>query len=90
MINQPARGKTCDAILGIVEEGKEIIKDFEEFEALVEHYEISRYSTLRTWAAQIGLNDAIDLLEETLGEERKTDELLTELADASVNWQAAA
>jgi ferritin-like metal-binding protein YciE len=90
MINQPARGKTCDAILGIVEEGKEIIKDFEEFEALVEHYEISRYSTLRTWAAQIGLNDAIDLLEETLGEEKKTDELLTELADASVNWQAAA
>jgi len=90
MINQPARGKTCDAILGIVEEGKEIIKDFEEFQALVEHYEISRYSTLRTWAAQIGLNDAIDLLEETLGEEKKTDELLTELADASVNWQAAA
>jgi ferritin-like metal-binding protein YciE len=90
MINQPARGKTCDAILGIVEEGKEIIKDFEEFQALVEHYEISRYSTLRTCAAQIGLNDAIDLLEETLGEERKTDELLTELADASVNWQAAA
>ena len=63
MINQPARGKTCDAILGIVEEGKEIIKDFEEFQALVERYEISRYSTLRTWAAQIGLNDAIDLLE---------------------------
>jgi ferritin-like metal-binding protein YciE len=90
MINQPARGKTCDAILGIVEEGKEIIKDFEEFQALVEHYEISRYSTLRTWAAQIGLNDAIDLLEETLGEEKKTDGLLTELADASVNWQAAA
>ena len=85
MINQPARGKTCDAILGIVEEGKEIIKDFEEFQSLVEHYEISRYSTLRTWAAQIGLNDAIDLLEETLGEEKKTDELLTELADASVN-----
>jgi ferritin-like metal-binding protein YciE len=95
MINQPARGKTCDAILGIVEEGKEIIKDFEEFQALalglpagaqtVEHYEMSRYSTLRTWAAQIGLNDAIDLLEETLGEEKKTDELLTELADASVN-----
>ena len=85
MINQPARGKTCDAILGIVEEGKEIIKDFEEFQALVEHYEISRYSTLRTWAAQIGLNDAVDLLEETLGEEKKTDELLTELADASVN-----
>jgi ferritin-like metal-binding protein YciE len=90
MINQPARGKTCDAILGIVEEGKEIIKDFEEFQALVEHYEISRYSTLRTWAAQIGLNDAVDLLEETLGEERKTDELLTELADASVNWQRTA
>jgi ferritin-like metal-binding protein YciE len=61
-----------------------------KFQALVEHYEISRYSTLRTWAAQIGLNDAIDLLEETLGEEKKTDELLTELADASVNWQAAA
>jgi ferritin-like metal-binding protein YciE len=82
-----------------VEEGKEIIKDFEEFQALalglpagaqtVEHYEISRYSTQNV-AARIGLNDAIDLLEETLGEEKKTDELLTELADASVNWQAAA
>jgi ferritin-like metal-binding protein YciE len=61
MINQPARGKTCDTILGIVEEGKKIIKDFEESQALelslpagvqvVEHYEISRYSTLRTSAS---------------------------------------
>lgn len=51
----------------------------------VEHYEISRYSTLRTRAAPLGLNDAIDLLEDTLGEEKKTDEFLTELADAKVN-----
>jgi ferritin-like metal-binding protein YciE len=100
MIDQPARGKTCDAIMGIVEEGKEVMEEFEHSQALdsgllaaaqaVEHYEISRYGTLRTWAAQLGLNDAVELLEETLEEEKNTDETLTQLAEASLNQLAAA
>jgi len=99
LIDEPARGKTCDAILGIVEEGKEVMEEFEDSLALdsgllaaaqaVEHYEISRYGTLRTWATQLGLSDAVGLLEETLEEEKKTDKLLTELAQTSVNQEAA-
>jgi ferritin-like metal-binding protein YciE len=55
----------------------------------VEHYEISRYGTLRTWATQLGMGDAAALLEQTLQEEKKTDELLTQLAEAAINRQAA-
>ncbi|WP_297295864.1 ferritin-like domain-containing protein [uncultured Methylovirgula sp.] len=99
MIDKPARGKTCDAILGIIEEGKEVIEDFSDTEALdpgllaaaqsVEHYEISRYGTLKTWAAELGLKDAVPLLEATLQEEKKTDELLSRIATRSVNRHAA-
>lgn len=99
MIDKPARGKTCDAINGIIEEGKEIMEDFAGAEALdagllaaaqaVEHYEISRYGTLKTWAAQLGLNKVVPLLEATLAEEKKTDDLLSKLADG-VNRKAAA
>jgi ferritin-like metal-binding protein YciE len=99
MLGKPARGKTCEAIQGIVEESKEVIKDFDGSEALdagllaaaqaVEHYEISRYGTLRTWATQLGTTDAAKLLEQTLEEEKKTDELLTRLAEAAVNQKAA-
>ena len=99
MIDKPARGKTCDAILGIIEEGKEVIEDFGETDALdpgllaaaqaVEHYEISRYGTLKTWASELGLNDAVPLLDATLQEEKKTDELLTKIAVRSVNRKAA-
>jgi len=99
MIDKPARGKTCDAILGIIEEGKEVIEDFGETDALdpgllaaaqaVEHYEISRYGTLKAWASELGLNDAVPLLEATLQEEKKTDELLTKIAVRSVNRKAA-
>jgi ferritin-like metal-binding protein YciE len=99
MLGKSARGKTCEAIQGIVEEGKEVMDDFKESEALdagliaaaqaVEHYEISRYGTLRTWATQLGMNDAAKLLEETLQEEKKTDELLTQLAEAALNRKAA-
>jgi ferritin-like metal-binding protein YciE len=99
MLGKPARGKTCEAIQGIVEESKEVIEDFDGSEALdagllaaaqaVEHYEISRYGTLRTWATQLGTTDAAKLLEQTLEEEKKTDELLTRLAEAAVNQKAA-
>jgi ferritin-like metal-binding protein YciE len=99
LIDRPARAKTCDAIIGIVDEGKEIMDEFAESPALdagllagaqaVEHYEISRYGTLRTWANELGLKDAARLLEQTLAEEKKTDELLTRLAERTVNLAAA-
>lgn len=55
----------------------------------VEHYEISRYGTLRTWAQQLGMNDAVKLLDQTLGEEKATDAALSQLATAAVNAKAA-
>jgi ferritin-like metal-binding protein YciE len=99
MFGARARGKTCEAIVGIIDEGKEIMEDFAGTEALdpgllaaaqaVEHYEISRYGTLKTWAEQLGMKDAAKLLDQTLAEEKKTDEALTRLATASVNAKAA-
>ena len=99
-IKATPRGKTCDAINGIVDEGKEIMSDFKGSPALdagllaaaqaVEHYEISRYGTLRTWANELGLKDAVRLLEATLEEEKKTDATLTKLAETLVNQRAEA
>jgi ferritin-like metal-binding protein YciE len=98
LIGEPAKGKTCDAINGIVEEGKEIITEFKGSPALdagllaaaqaVEHYEISRYGTLMTWAGELGLKDAVALLDQTLQQEKKTDEALTVLAESAVNQEA--
>src|SRR6266853_4608779 len=92
MIDKPARSKTCDAIQGILEEGREIMEEYKGSEALdagmlaaaqaVEHYEISRYGTLKQWAQQLGMKDAVRLLDQTLQQERKTDESLTSLAEA--------
>ena len=89
LLGKPARGKTCDAILGIIEEGKSIIEEYEGSSALdaglvaagqaVEHYEIARYGTLKAWATQLGHKDAVKLLDETLAEETKTDKALTQL-----------
>jgi ferritin-like metal-binding protein YciE len=100
LIEQPAKGKTCAAINGIVDEGKEIMTEFKGSPALdagllaaaqaVEHYEISRYGTLKQWAQQLGMKDAVRLLDQTLQEEKKTDESLTSLAEAAVNLAAAA
>jgi len=56
----------------------------------VEHYEISRYGTLRTWANELGLSDAVELLDQTLAEEKKTDAALTEIAESVVNLEAEA
>jgi ferritin-like metal-binding protein YciE len=99
MLGKPARGKPCEAMQGIVEESKEIMEDFKGSDALdagllaaaqaVEHYEISRYGTLKTWAGQLGMKDAARLFEETLAEEKKTDALLTKLAESSANRKAA-
>ena len=100
LIDKPARGKTCEAIQGLLDEGKEIMEEYKGTEALdagmvaaaqaVEHYEIARYGTLKQWAQQLGIKDAVRLLDQTLQEERKTDEALTSLAEASVNLEAAA
>ena len=100
LIGKPARGKTCEAIQGLLDEGKEIMEEYKGTEALdagmvaaaqaVEHYEIARYGTLKQWAQQLGIKDAVRLLDQTLQEERKTDEALTSLAEASVNLEAAA
>ncbi|MCJ8520149.1 ferritin-like metal-binding protein YciE [Pseudorhizobium tarimense] len=98
IIGKRARGKTCDAIEGIISEGEEIMEEFKGTPALdagllaaaqaVEHYEISRYGTLRAWAQQLGLKDAVKLLDETLSEESNTDEKLTKLAETAVNTAA--
>ena len=98
LIDQPAKGKMCDAINGMIEESKEVMKEFRGSPALdagllaaaqaVEHYEISRYGTLKTWAKELGLDEAASLLEQTLQEEKKTDEALTELAETAVNQEA--
>ena len=100
IIDKPARGKTCDAIEGIIAEGEEIIEDFKGTAALdaglisaaqaVEHYEITRYGTLKRWAKELGMKDAAKLFDETLQEESKTDTDLTKLADSSVNQHAMA
>jgi ferritin-like metal-binding protein YciE len=99
IIGKTPRGKTCEAINGIIEEGREVLQDFSGSPALdagllagaqaVEHYEISRYGTLKTWAAQLGMNDAAKLLDETLKEEKETDQILSRLATADTNKKAA-
>ena len=98
IIGKAPRGKTCDAIEGILAEGDEIMEEYKDNPALdagllaaaqaVEHYEITRYGTLRRWANVLGLTDAAALLEETLNEESQTDEDLTTIADAAVNAEA--
>ena len=98
IIGKAPRGKTCDAIEGIVAEGEEIMDEFKDTPALdaglisaaqaVEHYEITRYGTLRRWASELGLADAARLLEATLKEEVSTDEDLTKIAESSANRRA--
>jgi ferritin-like metal-binding protein YciE len=97
-INQKPQGKTCAAIVGITDEGAEIMEEYKGSPALdagllaaaqaVEHYEMSRYGTLRTWAEELGLNESATLLEETLEEEKATDEALTKIAESVVNQEA--
>ena len=99
-INKKPEGKTCAAIVGITDEGAEIMQEYKGSPALdagllaaaqaVEHYEISRYGTLRTWAEELGLEEAVSLLEETLEEEEATDQALTKIAESVVNQEAQA
>ena len=91
IFGQPARGKKCEAIEGIIAEGETIMKEFRGTQALdaglissaqaVEHYEITRYGTLRRWAEMLGRRNAAALLERSLKEESQTDELLDQIAE---------
>ena len=100
IIGEKPRGKTCAAIVGITNEGAEITEEYKGSPALdagllaaaqaVEHYEISRYGTLRAWAEELGLNQAVELLQETLEEEEATDKALTEIAKSAINQRAEA
>lgn len=100
IVGKRAQGKTCPGIDGILEEGEEILKDFKGSSALdaglvsaaqaVEHYEITRYGTLKRWAQDLGMKEAARLLDETLQEEGKTDKALTSLAESLANPKAKA
>jgi ferritin-like metal-binding protein YciE len=99
LLGKPARGKKCDAIEGILDEGKEIMDEYKGTSALdagllaaaqaVEHYEISRYGTLKSWAGKLSMASAVRLLDQTLAEEKKTDETLSKIAEGAVNAEAA-
>ena len=98
VLGESPKGKTCDAIMGILDEGKEVMDEYKGMPALdagllaaaqaVEHYEISRYGTLRTWASELGLDQAVKLLDATLAEEKNTDQALSKLAESEVNQHA--
>ena len=98
IIGKKPQGKTCDAIEGIISEGEEIMDEFKGSPAhdagllaaaqAVEHYEITRYGTLKSWAQALGMDEAVTLLDETLQEESATDEKLTALAESVINAAA--
>jgi ferritin-like metal-binding protein YciE len=100
LLGKAARGKKCDAIEGILDEGKEVMEEYADTPALdagllaaaqaVEHYEISRYGTLKAWAGKLNMPQAVKLLDQTLAEEKKTDDTLTKIAETAVNYEAAA
>jgi ferritin-like metal-binding protein YciE len=99
-LDEKVRGKHCDGIAGIIEEGKHVMEeDFDEatMDACLiasgqraEHYEMAAYGTLVAWARAMGHDDAADLLQQTLDEEKAADEKLTGLAEGGINQQAAA
>jgi len=98
-IGEKARGKHCDGMAGIIEEGKSVMEeDFDDVTMdaclvasaqRVEHYEMAAYGTLVAWAQAMGHNDAAELLEQTLEEEKAADQKLTELAEGGINEGAA-
>ena len=100
LIDAKPQGKTCDAIMGIMKEGEGVMEEYKDSPALdaallavaqaVEHYEMSRYGTLKTWAGELGIDGAVKLLDATLQEEKKTDAALTQLAVTVINYHAEA
>ncbi len=99
-IGEKAEGEECPAIEGLIEEGEDLIKETKDKTVLsagllagaqaVEHYEIARYGTLVAWARMLGNDEAADLLEETLAEEKNADRILNEIALREVNEDASA
>ena len=91
LMEQPVKGKKCKAMQGLIEEGEEVISDEEGDAALicaaqkVEHYEIASYGSLEAWAKLMGEQDVLELVGETLGEEKAADEKLTSLAEETIN-----
>lgn len=98
-LGQKPKGVTCEAIEGIIAEAEQVMSDVGDKHVLdvamassaqaVEHYEMSRYGTLISLARQLGHNNAVDLLQQTLQEEKEADRKLTEIAESQVNRQAA-
>lgn len=98
-LGQEAKGTTCAAMNGIIEEAEEIMGDADDNEVLdaamlaaaqaVEHYEITRYGTIIAFAQQLGRTQVVSLLQQSLEEEKATDRKLTQLAEARVNRKAA-
>ena len=98
VIDAKPQAKICDAIMGIVKEGEGLIEEYKGTAALdpallavaqaVEHYEMSRYGTLKCWANELGYKDAVKLLDATLKEEKTTDSTLTQIAESEVNMHA--
>lgn len=100
ILGKKLTGHTCKAMKGLIEEGADLIAEDAEPHVKdagligaaqrVEHYEIAGYGTARTLAEQLGQDDIAELLEETLEEEKETDERLTELAESNINAEAEA
>ena len=96
-MGKKAKAETCDAMKGLISEGEDVISDTEEQPVRdagliaagnrVEHYEIAAYGSARTFAEQLGLQDAVRLLQQTLEEEKKADQKLTQLS-ATINSEA--
>jgi ferritin-like metal-binding protein YciE len=99
LLGKQAQGVDCPAIDGIIEEAEDVAGEVQDKTVLdaaliaaaqaVEHYEMTRYGTLIAWAKQMGRNDAVTLLNQTLEEEKATDKKLTQMAEANINRRAA-
>jgi ferritin-like metal-binding protein YciE len=99
LLGKSPRGKKCKGMEGLIEEGKEMMQEEMEPEVMdaaliaaaqrVEHYEIAGYGTVRTYARILGENQHVKLLQQTLDEEGNTDKKLTQLAESSINVEAA-
>lgn len=99
LLGKTPKAKKCEALEGLIAEAEEVMSEITDKQTLdaaiiasaqaVEHYEIARYGTLCSWAEQLGQDDAADLFEKTLEEEKAADEKLTEIAEEEVNPQPA-
>jgi ferritin-like metal-binding protein YciE len=98
-LEMPAKGKPCKGMKNLIAEGDEMIGEAEDDDTRdavmiaaaqkVEHYEIASYGTVRTWSQLLGMNEVAALLEESLDEEKETDQKLTSIAESHINMEAA-